>query len=116
MSWYPLLPRRIRGRTGTLARGLCAAGMLLLIPAMNGCSSSTGGRPAYTLSASPGSLQVPAGGSGYAVVSVVRTYGFAGAVTLSIPELPAGVVASGEIPATETTGYLTIAAAPAKKA
>ena len=65
--------------------------------------------PSFTLTANPGNLQIPAGGSGYALVSVNRANGFTGAVALAVAGLPVGAAASGTIPDTATTGYLTVA-------
>ncbi len=97
------------------AFGLGARFALLLGLLMTGCtiwesrSGTPPPSPAFTIAATPGSLQIPAGGSGYAVVAVTRGNGFSGAVTLSIPGLPEGVVASGSIPDSATTGYLMVA-------
>lgn len=91
---------------------LMAGGGLLALGA-TGCAYYDGGATArsgaqgFTVAVSPASLEVPAGGSGYAVVTVVRNSGFAGAVALSVAGLPAGVVVDGTIPAGATTGYLT---------
>jgi hypothetical protein len=95
-----------RNRPGLWIAAGCA---LLLTGCGNWDGASTPKPPSFTLAASPGSLQIPAGGSGYAVVSVVRRDGFTGPVALSVPGLPAGVVASGEILGSASTGYLTVA-------
>jgi hypothetical protein len=90
--------------------------VLLLVPGATGCTDSSWttkpAQPGFTLTANPASLEIPAGGSGYAVVSVNRVNGFTGAVNLSMAGLPAGVVTSGTIADTATTGYLTIAVDP----
>nr|WP_320132566.1 hypothetical protein [uncultured Holophaga sp.] len=62
----------------------------------------------FTLSASPSTLSVPAGGSGYLTVSTTRFGSFAGEITLSVPGLPGGVTASGSIAAGASTGRLTV--------
>jgi len=96
-----------------LARNLAVSIVLALIPLASACSGgnsgSTSNPPNFSITANPTSLQIPAGGSGYAVVSVVRRDGFTGPVTLSVPGLPTGVGASGTIVGGETTGYLTVA-------
>ncbi len=65
----------------------------------------------FTLSASPASLDIPSGGSGYLTVSVTRYGGFPEAITLSVPGLPSGVVASGSVAAGALTGRLTLTVA-----
>jgi len=98
------------------ARRLCAAGILLLAAGATGCVSWNGGStpkpPSFSVTASPSTLDIPAGGSGYSVVSITRRDGFTGAVTFAVTGLPAGVVASGSIPADASTGYLTVAVDP----
>jgi len=99
-----------------LARGLCAAGALLLTVGATGCVAWNGGStpkpPSFSVTASPSTLDIPAGGSGYSVVSITRRDGFTGAVTFAVTGLPAGVVASGSIPADASTGYLTVSVDP----
>lgn len=83
-----------------------------------GCSGSGKGQGVFssldqrfTLSASPASLDIPSGGSGYLTVSATRYGGFSEAITLSVPGLPSGVVASGSVAAGSLTGRLTITVA-----
>ncbi|MBP1627798.1 MAG: hypothetical protein H6Q00_2273 [Holophagaceae bacterium] len=83
-----------------------------------GCSGHGGGggvfsnlEQRFSLSASPASLEIPSGGSGYLTVTATRSGGFTGAITLAVENLPTGVVASGSIPADASTGRLTIAVA-----
>jgi len=92
------------------------AGCGLLALGATGCggldSKALAGKQAFTVAVSPASLEVPAGGSGYAVVTVVRNGGFTGAVTLSMTGLPAGVGVDGAVPAGAGSGYLTMTADP----
>ncbi|MBO0857167.1 MAG: hypothetical protein J2P21_01675, partial [Chloracidobacterium sp.] len=67
--------------------------------------------PDYALSASPPSLTVTRGSSMVSTISVTRSGGFTGDVTLSASGLPAGVTASfGTNPATGDSSVLTLAA------
>lgn len=85
---------------------------MLLALSFPGCANWNGGSssqpPAFSLQVAPANLEVPAGGSGYAVVTATRGTGFTGPVTLSLPGLPSGVSATGAIPGDDRTGYLTI--------
>jgi hypothetical protein len=68
--------------------------------------------PGFTLSDSPGSLALAAGGSATSAITIARTGGFTGAVSLATSGLPAGVTAS--LSTASTTGAsstLTLTAA-----
>jgi hypothetical protein len=97
-----------------LRRPLAVLGLLGAI----GCTSWGGqvtiptAATGFTLSASPTSLQIPAGGSGYAQVSVSRACDCTGAINLGMAGLPEGVVASGTISAGAGSGVLTIMVDP----
>jgi len=76
----------------------------------SGCHGG-GGRapaPAFGLAVSPAALSIPAGGGGFATVTVTRVGGFADPVTLSLGGAPAGVVGSGIVAATAQTGQLSL--------
>lgn len=62
----------------------------------------------FSLQVMPGSLQIPAGGSGFMTVTLARLNGFSSAVTISGVGFPAGVVASGTVAAGTTTLQLPI--------
>jgi xyloglucan-specific exo-beta-1,4-glucanase len=67
--------------------------------------------PDFSLTANPTSLTVNRGASGTSTVTVTRTGGFTGDVTLSASGLPSGVSASfGSNPATGTSSVLTLTA------
>ncbi len=95
-------------------RWLWGAALLFLLTGSAACVSREGGSgpasaaPDFTLAASVDGLQVPAGGSGFAMVSAVRSNGFTGAIELSLVGLPVGVVAIGTIEAGAGSGRLTI--------
>jgi hypothetical protein len=65
----------------------------------------------FSLQVVPGSLQVPAGGSGLITVTLSRLNGFTSAVSISGIGFPAGVVASGTVPTGSTTLQLPVAVA-----
>ena len=107
---WPLAPRNL------IALGLCLTGFSLL-PGL-GCGGFSRSSPAdpslgqrFALAATPASAAIPSGGSGYVTVSVVRYQGFAGAITLSVENIPSGVVATGSIPGDASTARLRIAVA-----
>jgi hypothetical protein len=64
----------------------------------------------YTLSASPSTLNVPAGTNKTTTITVTPTGGFTGNVTLSASGLPSGVTASFSPNPTLTTSTLTLTA------
>ena len=55
--------------------------------------ASTGGAPGFSLTATPGSISVPLGGSGGVTAQVQVTGGFSASVALSATGLPTGVTA-----------------------
>jgi hypothetical protein len=66
----------------------------------------------FSLSASPGSQTVPQGTGTSYTISITRTNGFSGAVTLTVGTLPAGVTASfSPNPTTGTSSTLTVTTA-----
>ena len=78
---------------------------LLLLAGASACGGGGGGSttappptPGFSVQVSPGSLQIPAGGAGYATVSISRLNGFTGAITLTGVGFPAGSHASGTVP------------------
>lgn len=99
--------RLVVGLGGVAGMGL---GLLLAVGCSSGSSSPGELRlgPSFTLAESPASLSIPAGGGGYVTVTVSRHGGFTGAVTLSLEGAPAGVVASGTVPAEGQTGQLAL--------
>jgi hypothetical protein len=75
------------------------------------CTNTGGNAPGFTLSASPPALTVAQGSSGQITVSVTRTGGFAGAVTLELLSPPAGVSGSAlTVPEGAASGVMTITA------
>jgi hypothetical protein len=84
------------------------------------CGGGGGSNPAppppaaadFSLQVSPGSLQIPAGGSDFVTVTLSRLNGFASAVTINGAGFPAGVVAEGTIPAGAATLQLPVVVAP----
>jgi hypothetical protein len=67
--------------------------------------------PDFSLSASPTSLAINRGASGTSTITVTRTGGFTGGVTLSASGLPAGVSANfNPNPVTAGSGVLTLSA------
>ena len=82
-----------------------------------GCHGGSGGTssvpsPSFTLSVSPASLSIPAGGGGYATVTLTRIGGFDGTVTLALDGAPPGVTGSGTIAAGAGTGQLSLLVDP----
>ncbi|MDP1833110.1 MAG: hypothetical protein Q8K67_13710 [Geothrix sp.] len=65
----------------------------------------------FSLQVAPGSLQIPAGGSGYITLTLSRLNGFASAVSIAGVGFPAGVVASGTVPVGATTLQLPVVVA-----
>lgn len=69
------------------------------------------GSSGFTLSVSPSPISVRQGSSGTLAISVARTGGFAGAITVSVEGLPAGVTAStATIAAGSSSGSITLTA------
>ena len=95
----------------------CAGAMALglVLASSFGCTltrhNSGTGASTLVLSVNPSALQVPAGGSGFATVTVSRPSGLTGAVTFALTGAPSGVVAEGSVPAGAATGQLTLAVA-----
>lgn len=88
----------VTGVSGSLTR--TASGTLVVTPPT---------QPDFTLSASPISQTVTAGTSTTYTVTITRTGGFAGAVTLNLTGLPAGAAASfSPNPASGTSSTLTV--------
>ncbi len=110
-------PASISGGSGSstltlTASGSVAAGSYLIgILGMSGSLSNStavtltvsGSTPAFTLSASPSSLSIPAGSSGTSTITSAVSGGFSSAVSLSASGLPSGVTA-GFSPATISGG------------
>lgn len=93
-------------RTGT---DLLMLGLLLLM----GCSGSDGPTdptpdPAFSLSISPSSLSVDQGEQGQLTLSVSRSGGFAGAVSVAVEGLPAGVTTGGNLSIPGGSSSLTV--------
>lgn len=88
----------VTGVSGSLTR--TASGTLVVTPPA---------QPDFSLSVSPTSRTVAAGTSTTYTVTITRTGGFAGAVTLSLTGLPAGAAASfSPNPASGTASTLTV--------
>ena len=66
--------------------------------------------PNFTLSASPSSLSVTQGSSGNSTITVTKTGGFTGSVSLSASGLPAGVTATFGTNPTTSTSVVTFSA------
>lgn len=81
--------------------------MLVLAGACHG-SRNAAPAPSFSLSVSPAALSIPAGGGGFATVTVARTGGFGDAITLSLDGAPAGVVGSGALAATAQTAQMAL--------
>lgn len=73
--------------------GLC----LFCLIGCGGHGGSTPAQPDFGFTVSPGNLRVPAGGSGYATVTVTRSNGFDGPVNFALSGAPVGVSASGTV-------------------
>src|SRR5512132_320889 len=91
----------------TWSRGAGLVAALALI----GCGGGGGDKPTgttagFTVSLSSSSLTVPVGTDGSITATIGRTGSFAGTVTLTVENLPAGVTASFS-PAVITTGVTT---------
>ena len=78
---------------------------LLLLAGLAACGGGGGSSatppapsPTFSVQVSPGSLQIPAGGGGYLMVTVSRLNGFTGAITLTGLGFPAGSSATGVVP------------------
>ncbi len=70
--------------------------------------------PSYTLSVSPANLTVAQGTTGQATVTIARTGGFVGSVTLTVEGAPVGLAAAFAPSATTaSSSVLTLSAAPA---
>lgn len=67
----------------------------------------------FSLQLTPGNVSIPAGGSAFVTVTLSRLNGFAAPVALTGTGFPAGVVASGTIPAGSSTLQLPVAVDPA---
>lgn len=74
------------------------------------CHGSRGSAPAptFSLSVAPAALSIPAGGGGFATVTIVRSNGFDEAVTLSLEGAPTGVLGSGALAANAQTAQLAL--------
>ena len=95
--------------------GLAGISILWALAALIGCGGGGTSTPApvatptFALAVSPGSLQIPAGGSGFVVVTISRLNGFRGDVALAGLGFPAGTSASGLVPDGATSLQLPIA-------
>lgn len=98
-------------RASALARPV----LLLFFGVFSACGGGGGSTPppaapsTFALQVSPGSLQIPAGGSGYVTVSVSRLNGFVGPIAFTGLGFPAGSRASGVLPDGSTSLALPIA-------
>ncbi|HEY3400195.1 MAG TPA: hypothetical protein VGK03_06135 [Geothrix sp.] len=94
----------------------CAALVAGLLACGGGGGGGTAAPPAavadFSIQVTPGSLQIPAGGSGFLTITLSRLNGFSSAVALTGAGFPAGVVAGGTVPAGATTLQLPVAVAP----
>lgn len=84
---------------------------LLLSIVVSACGSSggTGPTPAFNLTLSANTTSIVPGAGGGVTVTVARTGGFDGAVTIVVEGLPQGVTAAGlTIPAGSTSGQLQL--------
>jgi len=101
----------------SLAGITVTGGRLNVNKAIRACAGAPAPAPDYSLSASPGSQAVVQGAATSYTVTINRTGGFTGSVTLSASGLPAGAGASfSPNPATGTSSTLnvtTLAATPA---
>lgn len=103
----------LRARACVLCFILPGATLLLQVACGGGSKAETPpATPDFSLQVTPGSLQVPAGGSGYVTVTLSRLNGFTSAVTLTGSGFPAGVVASGTLASGVSTVQLPVAVAP----
>lgn len=94
----------------------CAALLWGLFACGGGGGATTTAAPPpaadFSLQVTPGSLQVPAGGSGYVMVTLSRLNGFSAPVTLSGLGFPSGVVVGGTLSAGATSLQVPVAVAP----
>ncbi len=84
---------------------------LLLSVVVSACGSSdgTGPTPAFNLTLSANSTSIAPGAAGSVTVTITRTGGFDGAVTVAVEGLPQGVTAGGlTIAAGSTSGQLQL--------
>jgi hypothetical protein len=103
----------MRTRSRLAGAGLVTGLLLPLLACLGGnrqaSSPATG---VYQVQVSPGRLSIPAGGGGYATVTIPRTLPHVpdtqGPLTLSLDQAPAGVTGSGSIPADRSTGMLAL--------
>ncbi len=103
----------LRTPSRVLCSVLSGSALALLVACGGGSKSETPpATPDFSLQVTPGSLQIPAGGSGYVTVTLSRLNGFTAAVTLSGAGFPAGVVASGSLASGVNTLQLPVAVAP----
>ncbi len=92
----------------------CAALVAGALACGGGVGGNTSAPPAaadFSLQVAPGSLQIPAGGSGYITLTLSRLNGFASAVSIVGVGFPAGVAASGTVPIGVTTLQLPVVVA-----
>lgn len=94
-------------------------GGALALCALMACGGGGGGGgtapPAvadFSIQVTPGSVQIPAGGSGFVTVTLARLNGFSATVTISGVSFPAGVVAGGTVSAGVSTLQLPVSVAP----
>jgi hypothetical protein len=90
-----------------------------LLSSLLACGGGGGGSTAtppaaadFSLQVTPGNLQIPAGGSGFITITLSRLNGFTSAVAITGVGFPAGVAASGTVPAGSTMLQLPVAVAP----
>ena len=88
---------------------------LILLATLSACGGGGGSTtppptatPTFTLTVSPASLQIPAGGSGFVTVTASRLNGFQGAITVTGVGFPAGTTASGSMASNVGTLQLPI--------
>ncbi|MEW5915406.1 MAG: hypothetical protein AB1762_03330 [Gemmatimonadota bacterium] len=94
------------------AVALALAGSALILVACGGDDEPTPPSVSFTLSVTPTTLSIQAGASGGLNITIARSGGFDGAVSVTAEGLPAGVTASAlSIAAGATTGTLTLSAA-----
>lgn len=96
-----------------LAGGSLVAGLLLsLLACFGGSRQASSASGVFRAQVSPGSLSVPAGGSGQVSVTAARALphvpSLQGPLTLTLDQAPAGVTGSGSIPADRSTGTLSL--------
>lgn len=92
----------------------CAALVAGALACGGGGGGNTPAPPAaadFSLQVTPGSLQIPAGGSGFVTLTLSRLNGFSSAVTITGVGLPVGVVVGGIVPVGATTLQLPVAVA-----